>query len=588
LSWSAADPDDDPLVFDLYLDDMPLVVGLTDTFHLLPVPDHDFTWRILAHDPAGYTQWSASWRVRPREQPAGRGPTFNFDQPFFVGDEGELLADHCLLHEEGVYHCSISITTQRGGPLQLGHLTSTDLCNWTRHDDILPVAEGEAWEGWGIWAPQVIRNPAPDGPAWVMFYTGIEGAGEAQQIGLAYSDDLFVWHRADVEHEGLNPIYHPTADWAEWDMTKPWSSHCRDPFVFREEGIWYLLTTNSNVEGDGVLGIAAAPVDSLFRFLGNDLAEPLVVVAGEVMPESPQLLKIEHLSGETLWHLIYSGASGTRHQSATTMYGGVDGWSTLTDPGIYLGTSPYTAAECTWLNGEWVLSQHRLYLLDYTYMLTFNEVDFDELDDGHPLFIDRACLEQLRGINSDASPDPGLRWEIMGPVSENAFLNQPTWGDNPAIRGEASSGLRGNSYLATWESHWHPDLGGNPNNPGTHYPDFSRTGWIRSSGFELLRNRIRLLVGGGDHPDHEFVALVRESDDKVLFLETGTDSHTMTERIWNTSTLRGERVYFVVADLTDQEWGCIAVDEIETWEESGDEGEIPDLDGIELWQIIEQ
>ncbi|MCP4546229.1 MAG: SUMF1/EgtB/PvdO family nonheme iron enzyme [bacterium] len=589
LTWSAVDPDGDSLLYDLYIDDVPQAVGLTDTFHLLTCPDHDFSWRILAYDPAGYAQWSPLQRLRPRVQPEGRGPSFNFDQPFFVGAEGEMLADHCLVGEEGVYHCFHIYHHVEGGAEQLGHLVSTDLCNWTRQPDVLPVSAGEDWENWGIWAPQVMLNPAPGGPRWVMFYTGIRETGKPQQIGLAYSEDLFAWWRADAAHEGINPLYHPTADWAEWDSEQSWQAHCRDPFVFQDEGNWHLLTTCENIDDQGVLGIATAPADSLFRFLGNDRAEPLVAIAAEVLPESPQLLKIEHPSGETLWHLIYSGAAGTRHQSAATMFGGDDGWSTLPNPGIALGSPPYTAAECTWLNDEWILSQHGAFNNDQnTYILTFNELDFDALDDGHPRVIDRACLGQLRGIDAAGAPDPSLRWEIMGPGIDNAFDQQPTWGDNPAARGEAPSGLRGNSYLATWERHWHPDLSGSALGPGAHYSDFSRTGWIRSSSFELLRNRIRVLVGGGNHPGHEFVALVRENDDLVLFTETGTDSHTLTERVWNTSALRGERVYFVVADLIDEEWGCIAVDEIETWEEDGDEGASPDFNGLELWQIIER
>ena len=127
--------------------------------------------------------------------------------------------------------------------------------------------------------------------------------------------------------------------------------------------------------------------------------------------------------------------------------------------------------------------------------------------------------------------------------------------------------MAGNSYIATYERHSRPDQSG-VTGPGAHWPDFSRTGWIQSDAFRITRNRIGLLVGGGNLPEEEYVALLRESDDAVLFTETGEESHVMSERIWDCSTLRGERVYLVIADLSAADWGCISVDEIQEYEET--------------------
>ncbi len=594
LSWSGSDPDGGNLDYDLYLDGELFAAGLLDTTFLLgglAADEMTHEWRILARDPEGFTQWSPTRSLERWLRPQGEGLRFDFNMAFFESEIGELIADHCLLMHEGLYHCFHIYQHTGGGPEQLGHLTSDDLRNWTRQPDILPVSEGEAWEGWGIWAPQILLNPDSSGPIWMMLYTGVEGYGRPQRIGLAYSDDLQSWWRADAVHEGQNPFYHPEAGWATWDDSPEapdWFAPCRDPYALEVNGIWHLFATGMDYQGYGAILHAISPPDS-FVFQGRDADEPFLLREDQHHPESVQLHTVDHQDGQTRWHLFYSGLDGTRHQSGPDLWGGADGWDGGAYAGHQVGGYGYTAAELTFLNDEWILSQHSSAQAIDRYILRFAMLDFDMDPDGAPYTADVAGIAALRGRNGSGVMDPALNWALQGTQSGNAFEHQPTWGDNPLHdpeRGQ-SSGMEGNAYLATYERRPRPDWGG-PSGPGDHYDDFSGSGWIRSAPFELRRNRMRLLVGGGDDSLLEFVALFRAADEQLLFLATGQDSHQLSERIWDCENLRGETVFLVVADLSGDDWGCIAVDAIVAVEDLDGQlpGEPPLLDGPYLSDLI--
>ena len=593
LRWSGSDPDGDPLLYDLYLDGSLHAAGLADTsFQLTGLADGSVVdWRVLARDDAGFEQWGETWRFERWARPEGDGFRIGFDLPYFESGAGELLADHSLILHEGRYHCFHIYEHTGEGADQLGHISSVDLRNWTRHPDILPVVEGEAWEAWGIWAPQVIPNPDPTGPAWLMLYTGVKGWARPQQIGIAFSDDLDSWWRADAAHEGLNPFYHPSSSWAGWDDSEEapdWSAPCRDPFVFGWEGEWHLLTTGMDDIEDGVIHHAVCSQDS-FVFQGQDSPTPLLLRSDTHQPESPQLHPVMHSDGVLRWHLFYSGPTGTLHQSADSLNGGALGWSGDPAAGDQIGGYGFTAAEVTRLDGDWILSQHVVVQGRDHYVYRFAPLDFDADPEGVPVLGSTKGIASIRGLTEEGRIDSLITWHFPGTIAGHAFEHQPTWGDNPLhdIERGYSSGMTGNSYLATYEKRPTPDWGG-VGAPGNHYDDFSRTGWIHSDSFRLRRNRIGVLVGGGDDPDHEFVALVRASDDRVLFRATGEDSHAMSERIWDCESLRGEWVYLVVADLSAAEMGCIAVDDVRAFEDLDGSvpGESPLIDGPLLDDLV--
>jgi hypothetical protein len=76
---------------------------------------------------------------------------------------------------------------------QLGHATSTDLRHWTCHGIALGPGEDGAWDDLALWTGSTVKG---DDGVWRMFYTTINSRGlgvENHKIGLAESDDLFVW-----------------------------------------------------------------------------------------------------------------------------------------------------------------------------------------------------------------------------------------------------------------------------------------------------------------------------------------------------------------------------------------------------------
>lgn len=588
LAWTGSDPDGDALTYDLSVNGALVATGLTTPSYPLAglAPDSRIEWQVLARDAGGLAQWSPLWHFEAWSQPTGEGLRFDFDQPYFASEAGELIADHALVFAEGRYHCFHIYHHAEGGPTQLGHITSSDLRHWTREPDILPVAEGEPWEAWGIWAPQVIANPLP-GPAWLMLYTGVKGEGRPQQIGLAFSEDLFTWWRADAAHEQLNPFYHPTAAWAAWtdDEAAPnWAAPCRDPFVYFDEDRWHLLATGKAPDRSGLILFAEAAPDS-FAFFGRDAAAPLLLRESIEQPESPQLVAVDHADGQRRWHLFYSQGSGTRHQMAADPLGGPTGWSSADGAGDNLGLLGYSAAELSRLEGRWVFSQHHYDAPENRYLLRFARLDFEASGDGRPTLVEPGGVAGIVGTDGGRLDD-ALGWEFVGASLGHAFEHQPTWGDNPLHDPEraVASGMTGNSYLATYERHPRPDTG----EPGTHYEDFSRVGWIRSAPFRLRHNRLRLDVGGGQKPESEFVALVRESDGGVLFRATGADSHVLAERVWDCASLRGEWVRLVAADLSGADWGAIALDTVVAFEDADGSapGEAPDPQPVMLDSLL--
>ena len=574
LAWRCPPAPGQALVFDVELDGAVAAAALADTAwtpagDLAPGPH---AWRVTARGDGGAEQAGPAWTFEVWEPPAGRGVGFDFAQPYFQGETGEVLADHCLVDDGERFHCFHIRHLQGEAPAQLGHLTSGDLREWTREPDVLPAPGGEAWDAWGIWAPQVLPNPDPAGPRWAMLYTGVTGLGRPQQIGLAFSEDLHAWWRADAAHEDLNPVFHPSASWVHWDGgpdAPDWQAPCRDPFTFADGNARWLAATVMDSTGRGALVLALSAGGGLAGFQGQDEATPLLRLDSAHQPESPQLHRVE--AGGAPWHLFVSAPDGTRHQSAADFRGGPAGWDGDPYAGFRLGGGAWTAAELTPLDGAWVFSQHCDYGPGDCYLLRFAELDFTDLDEGHPVLLEPAGVAGLVGRGADGRWRRDLRWRLEGEAPDHAFAEQPTWGDNPLHDPERgySSGMAGNSYLATWERHPRPDLSGPATGPGAHWPDFARTGWIRSDAFRLTRNRVSSLVGGGDHPEAEFLALVRAADDAVLFLETGTDSHVMSPRLWDTASLRGVWVYLVVADLEAGDWGCVCVDEILEFEAAG-------------------
>jgi hypothetical protein len=456
----------------------------------------------------------------------------DFEQPYFVENLGVQCKDHALVKVAGVYHVFYiqSFPPQPGDYLRserwLGHLTSSDLCHWARQDSVLPVSETPpaGWEGKFIWAPKLIHDA--DLGAWFLYYTGVS-QNVTQQTGLAYGWDLYNWVRWP-----LNPIYHPSA-WSNWSPGN-WSN-CRDPELFNEAGSpdYYLLNTASSAAGLGAISFARS--QNLATWTDQP---PLFVNDGPAVLESPQLVK-----DNGLYHLFFTEETvqGTSHMTAPTLTGA---WTKDNRVVIDLGNAP----EISDLGDEVVFSRHNA---------VFSP-------DG-PIFYYRFDHIALDGPGGAAAISPlGTALPGWSIVFGSAFDNQPTWGDNPYQRGDGHAGLVGNSYLATYEDFPAPVEGDEGDSQGV-----LPVGLLRSDPFTVAENRLRLLVGGGSDLERLFVGLVRAGDGRLLFRETGHDSHGMTPRLWDSSSLIGEEVYLVVADLAYEGWGCISTDEIQEFHEDG-------------------
>ncbi len=459
---------------------------------------------------------------------------FDFEQPYWIEAEDLQCKDHSLIKVDDLYHVFYiqSFPPEPGEYLRsekwLGHLTSPDLRHWTQLDSILPVSETDpdGWENTFIWAPKIVRNE--EDSMWFLYYTGVN-ENIAQRSGLAYSTDLENWSRLI-----WNPIYTPGA-WASWD--EDFWSNCRDPELFHEPGsdYYYMLNTASMADNKGAISLARSHNEVIWQDQG-----PFFINDSDNVLESVQL---QEENG--IYHLFFTEANvlGTSHMTSPSFSGGWDKNNRIIIDG---GNAP----EISRLDDETLFSRHDATIDPETgprYFFRFDEISLDAPGG-------EAEIISLQGLNDD-------NWTV---VFGHAFDNQPTWGNNPGQRGEGNANLQGNSYIATYEDYPSPSTGNEGNIQGEFW-----TGLIRSANFTVTENRIRLLVGGGDNLDRCFVALVEASSDRIRLWETGNDSHSLDQFLWNTSTLIGETVYFVIADLGQDEWQHIAADEIQEYHESG-------------------
>lgn len=151
------------------------------------------------------------------------------------------VADFGVAEKDGVHHffyierrLTEGTPFYPGNEIYFGHASTRNLVDWDVHDPVMLIRPG-TWEGAHVWAPCIMKR----GGTYVMAYTGIN-RHISQDIGLAFSEDLFEWRRWDA-----NPIS-PCKDkgWSFWreDMI----SSCRDPHIFEHNGrVWMAYTANT-------------------------------------------------------------------------------------------------------------------------------------------------------------------------------------------------------------------------------------------------------------------------------------------------------------------------------------------------------
>lgn len=90
----------------------------------------------------------------------------------------------------------------------------------------------------------------------------------------------------------------------------------------------------------------------------------------------------------------------------------------------------------------------------------------------------------------------------------------------------------------------------------------SATGTLQSQEFILGGNgKVDFLVSGGKDIDNLYVALVRSSDGKELFRQTGFDYEEYIRVRWDASDYIGEKLYFKIVDNSTKGFGHINIDD---------------------------
>jgi hypothetical protein len=434
---------------------------------------------------------------------------FDFEQPYFI-ESGVLIKDHSLSRVGSVYH----LFYLRGNSTDIGHATSTDLVHWDLAPPVMYVEPG-TWDEKALWAPQVL--PFPSG-GYIMYYTGVNNQW-SQQTGCALSNDLLWWWKHN------EPVYHPDPAWAEWaDST--WS-HGRDPFVFEHEGTLYMLLTAKNKWNRGA--IASAVSQNYITWEDNG---PIYIHDSWHVLESVQCIY-----RNSKFHLFFTEETvyGTSHMMSDSLY---SGWDSSARVKIDLGQAP----EIDLFDGNYIFSRHDGYYDEFgitNYLIRFDSLRWAE---------DTPVIHQPWPLSKNWNHTFG-----------NAFTSQPTFGNNPYIRGDSVDvGFEGHCWIGTNEHYQGPLMDGSP---GSSLGD-SALGLIRSKPFVITGNSMNLLVGGGNYPGTCYVALIEYGTWEHLFRETGENTEVMTRRYWDLVPHRGKTVYVEIADLSQAPFGHINVDDI--------------------------
>jgi hypothetical protein len=446
---------------------------------------------------------------------ARSGVAFDFEGPVFY-EPGEIVKDHSLIRIDGAFHLYYITTGERS----FGYATSEDLRHWTVHGDVLHAGP-DAWDSLAIWAPSITYYPYGPG-YYLMYYTGVNGA-VAQRTCLAMSHVTYLWNKAP---DALFTPFHGDTLWMKWSESE-WSDY-RDPGFFKDDGVCYLVQAAHTLDWKGAIALARS--DDYFTW--SD-AGPLYVHNNWHALESPFLMK-----RNGVYHLFFTEekVGGVSHMSSDSLG---SGWNIVKRSIIDSGH----AAEVFDLDFDnYIISRHTSYSSDAG---AVSSVRFDTLEwTGDEPYVSMTNL--LDG------------WTVLW---GDAFEHQPVFGNNPRFRGDDTTevGFEGNWWIGTYEQFGGPLTG---TEPGAVQGDEAR-GAIRSGTFTVTGYSMRLLVGGGSYPDSCYVALCDASSGNILFRETGTNSDTMDERIWNLRPYRGRVLYLTIVDDCGSPFGHINVDGIE-------------------------
>jgi len=164
-----------------------------------------------------------------------------------------MVADFGVAENEGRYHffyierrLTEGTPFYPGNEIYFGHASTGDFFEWEVHDPVMLIRPG-TWEGAHVWAPVIM----PRDGAYVMAYTGIN-RNISQDIGLAFSDDLFEWRR--WEGNPISPCRGKS--WAFW--REDGIASCRDPHLFEHGNRFWLSYTANTYEGASCIALTSS------------------------------------------------------------------------------------------------------------------------------------------------------------------------------------------------------------------------------------------------------------------------------------------------------------------------------------------
>jgi beta-fructofuranosidase len=146
---------------------------------------------------------------------------------FLDGMNPNEIGDFDVIEHEGQLHVFYLVLPTHDS---VGHLVSDDGINWTQLPDAIRTGDPGEFDADQIWTMGVCK--ADDG--WIMLYTANENHGTIQTTGLATSDDLIHWTKADN-----NPVARPDPRWYEAEQSGNYRMDWRDPQIVRHGGKYH-------------------------------------------------------------------------------------------------------------------------------------------------------------------------------------------------------------------------------------------------------------------------------------------------------------------------------------------------------------
>lgn len=453
----------------------------------------------------------------------------DFDQKYFV-HPGHQVWDFRLIKPDSISHIFYHAIPE-GTPLAtygdtIWHATTRDLKHWDIVGPVVAVGQAEFEQG-AVWAPDIVRDDANQ--MWVMAYTACD-AGMNQRLALATSPDLFTWTKAPD-----NPVLEPDTLAYMWDSGSAWSNF-RDPFVWRDQGLWHVILTAKKwyTSGTGVLYHGTSPDLTTWTDVGpifiNDGPEPWLVL------ESP----LYRVIGD--YHHLFCGLFD---DAAISLLSATDPALWTMADSIHIESGSYAPDLTEYAPDRYLFGRIVPFILPqssaYAYVARFDTLNTGTLGENPTI----------------AKPHPlDEHWASHTGLTFNA---NPTFGDNPLWRGEPSVGLVGNGYFSSREYYQGPLAGIGA--PGVSLGDGVQ-GRMDSKPFVIAGNRIDLLVGGGHYPETCYVALLAVADSSIFFQATGNGQELLTPVTWDVSGLSGTPCFIRIADAESGPMGHINVDEI--------------------------